>query len=357
MIHHERIVLAAIAALWMWTGSARAADESNIADRLEVDAARIKGLGLRFGAATEATEYLLAILPGVIAPPPNARVAVAATFPGTVIQTMVAEGDYVRRGQVLAVVASREILTLAAGFAQAKARLAVAQSNAARQKQLALEGIVAGARAEEADSELAQARAEVEEKSRILAAVNADGAKGTYSLTAPMDGMVARAQIQAGEPIEGMVAPYVVDAVDRYEVQAQIPERLVGKIAAGMRVDIGGGIKARVTSAGTAIQPDTRSATLKATIAPGSGVVAGRTIMASVFVPAPAGAVAVPRAAITDIGGVAVVFGQVDGGLSVRKVTTVGMVGDQAVVIAGLKRGEQVAISGLSELKSLALTK
>lgn len=357
MIHHKKIVLTAVAALWMWTGSARAADDSQTANHLEVNAAQIKGLGLQFVAAREAREYLLATLPGVIAPPPNARVAVAATFPGTVIQTMVAEGDAVRRGQVLAVVASREILTLSAEFAQAKARLAVAQANAARQSQLAQEGIVAGVRAEVADSDLAQARAEYDEKSRILIAVNADGAKGTYALTAPMDGVVTRAQIQAGEPIEGMVAPYVVDAVDRYEVQAQIPERLVGKITPGMRVEIGGGAKATVTSAGTAIQFDTRSASLKAAIASGSGLVAGRTIMAAVFAPAPAGAAAVPRAAITDISGDSVVFTQAGGTVSVRKVTTAGMLGDLTVVISGLKPGEQVAVSGLSELKSLVLTK
>lgn len=357
MIHHEKIVLAAVAALWMWAGSAWAAADPQTANRLEVNAAQIKGLGLQFVAAREAREYLLATLPGVIAPPPNARVAVAATFPGTVIQTMVAEGDAVRRGQVLAVVASREILTLSAGFTQAKARLAVAQGNATRQSQLAQEGIVAGIRSEEADAELAQARAEYDEKSRILAAVNADGAKGTYALTAPLDGVVTRAQIQAGEPIEGMVAPYVVDAVDRYEVQAQIPERLVGKITPGMRVEIGGGAKATVTSAGTAIQSDTRSASLKAAIAPGSGLVAGRTIMAAVFVTAPAGAAAVPRAAITDLAGDSVVFTQAGGVVSVRKVTTAGMLGDLTVVISGLKPGEQVAVSGLSELKSLVLTK
>lgn len=357
MIHHRKIILAVAAALWMWIRPAAAADDVESINRLEVEGAQIKGLGLQFAAATAAKEYLLALLPGVIAPPPNARVAVAATFPGTVIQTMVAEGERVRRSQVLAVIASREIITLSADLAQAKARLAAAQSNAGRQKQLSQEGIVAGARAEEAESELTQAQAEFDQKSRILSAVNADGAKGTYALTAPMDGVVARAQIQAGEPIEGMVAPYIVDAADRYEVQAQIPERLVGKIAAGMRVEIGGGIAAKVTSAGTTIQADTRSASLKAAIAPGSGLVAGRTIMAAVFASAPAGAVAVPRAAIADIGGVTVAFAQENGGISVRKVTTVGMSGDQAVVTAGLKLGEQVAVSALSELKSLALTK
>jgi cobalt-zinc-cadmium efflux system membrane fusion protein len=79
--------------------------------------------------------------------------------------------------------------------------------------------------------------------------------------------------------------------------------------------------------------------------------------MAAVFAPAPAGTAAVPRAAITDLSGESVVFTKADGALSVRKITTAGMLGDLTVVISGLKPGEQVAVSGLSELKSLVLTK
>jgi len=356
MMNRNRAILSAIAALCIWSEPICAA-ESKLVDHLQLEAAQIQGLGLRFAAVSAANEYLVATLPGIIAPPPNARVAVAATFSGTVLQTMVSEGDPVRRGQVLAVVVSREILTLSAELAQAKARLAVAASNAERQAQLSKEGLVAGARSEEANALLQQAQAEVGEKSRILDAVNADGTQGTYALTAPMAGIVTTAKIQAGEPIEGISAAYIVDAVDRFEVQAQIPERLVGKISVGMRVDLGGRIGAKVTSAGTVIQPDTRSATLRAVIAPGSGLVAGSTALASVFAPAPVGAMAVPRSAIAEIDGVAVAFVQTKGGLAVRRVTTAGMLSDATVVTSGLMPGEQVAISGLSELKSLALAK
>ena len=37
-------------------------------------------------------------------------------------------------------------------------------------------------------------------------------------------------------PVDGASAPYVIDAAGRYELTAQLPERLIGTIAPGMTV-------------------------------------------------------------------------------------------------------------------------
>ncbi len=343
----------------LWSAAPRAAGNAEL---LELTPAQIQGLMLKFAAAEKAGDYLVATLPAIIAPPPGARVAVAATFPGTVLQTLVVEGDAVKRGQPLAIIASREILTLAADLAGARARLAATQANAKRQAALSDEGIVAAARAEEAEAAHQQARAEVDEKSRMLAAVNADGAKGTYTLTAPMDGTVASAELETGAPVDGMAAAFVVDASGRYEVRAQVPERLIGKIAPGMRVLVDGGIEAKVTSVGKVLQPETRSAALKAAISTdavleGRGLVAGRTASAAVYADASSGAVKVPRAAVTGLEGQSVVFIRTGGGVLMRKVEAAPPGRTETVILSGLKAGEEVAVSNLSELKSLALAK
>jgi cobalt-zinc-cadmium efflux system membrane fusion protein len=79
---------------------------------LLVAPAKARALGIVTAPAQPASEVPLADLPVTIAPPPNARVAVAATLPGTVLRTLVVEGDSVSRGQALAVVASRDVMTL-----------------------------------------------------------------------------------------------------------------------------------------------------------------------------------------------------------------------------------------------------
>jgi cobalt-zinc-cadmium efflux system membrane fusion protein len=106
---------------------------------LLVAPAKARALGIVTAPAQPASEVPLADLPVTIAPPPNARVAVAATLPGTVLRTLVVEGDSVSRGQALAVVASRDVMTLSADLARANARAGVARSSAARLNQLSRE--------------------------------------------------------------------------------------------------------------------------------------------------------------------------------------------------------------------------
>ena len=324
---------------------------------LRVEARQAAQLGIRLAPAVAASEAPLAIVPALIQPPANARVAVAATFPGVVMRTLVVEGDTVRRGQPLAVISSREVLMMGADLTRANARLGVARSNAARLSQLSREGIIAGARADEASAIAVETSADVSEKARILHMVNGHGASGSYTLTAPIAGRITTARIQTGNSVEGTSAPYVIDAANRYEVLGQLPERLVGLVRPGMLVRIDPNIQGRVTAVGSTIDPATRSASVKAEIAAGPGIVAGRATNLLISGPAPSGAVGVPAAAVATMNGRTVVFVATKGGFAVRDVKSGGANGSQAILLSGVKPGEQVVIAGTSALKALALSR
>ena len=314
----------------------------------------LERLGIRFVAVAPATELPLATVPATLAPPPNARVAVAAVIPGVVTRTLVVEGDSVARGQPLAVVAAREMFTLAAGVEQASARAAMARANDRRLGQLAREGVIAGARADEARAALREAEAELNEQQRVVRLVNGAPHQGTYTLTAPIAGKVTSAAIQTGSPVDGTAAAYVIDATSRYEVTAQIPERLVGRIHPGMAVRLAGDVRGEVTSVGSAIDPATRSALLRARIPAAPGVVSGRAVPVTIFMAAPDGAIVVPAQAVTMVEGKPSVFVRVAQGVAVRAVEA----GDQAdgriVIRAGLKPGDRIAVTGVSDLKAVA---
>lgn len=326
------------------------------ADFLAVQDDKIRLLGITLAAATPAAEVPLAQLPATISPPPNARVAVAATLPGTVQRTFVNEGDMVRAGQPLAVVVSRDILTIGADLSRANARLGVSQASAARLAKLSREGIIAGARADEAQAIAAEARVDVSEKSRILRMVGGSGSTGTYTLTAPISGRVTHADIVAGNPVDGMTAPYVIDAEGKYEVIAQVPEALVGKLQPGMTVRLGD-LTGKVTSVGSTIDEATRSATLKASLPAGPGILSGRSATVNVFGSAPANAVTVPAGALASIDGRDVVFVATKGGFTRRNVRIAASGADSVVILEGLGNGERVVVSGTSALKALILAR
>jgi cobalt-zinc-cadmium efflux system membrane fusion protein len=100
--------------------------------------------------ATPASELLLAELPATVVQPPGSRVAVAAPLAGLVREVLVQPGQAVSKGQLLAVLVSREALVMAGDVARAGARAEVASAEAARMQALAREGVVAAARAEAA---------------------------------------------------------------------------------------------------------------------------------------------------------------------------------------------------------------
>lgn len=320
-----------------------------------LSADNIARLGLTFAPATQAAEAPIATLPAIIAPPPNARVAVAATLPGVVTRILIVEGQEVKRGQALAILSSRDVLSMGADLSRANARLGVAQSSANRLSQLEREGVVAGARADEARAMLGEARADVSEKSRILRLVNGSGSSGSYTLTAPIAGRVTFADIRAGSVVDGTTAPYVIDAVGQYEAQAQLPERLAGQVRPGMTVALDKGLRGTVTSVGSTIDPATRSVTLKAKLPAGPGALAGRATSLSLFGPAPAGAVTVDQGAVATLAAGEAVFVRTAKGVDVRKVKTGGRDGDRTLILSGLRSGEQVVVSGTSALKPMAM--
>jgi membrane fusion protein, heavy metal efflux system len=353
-----------LAGLW-WltapTGSSAAPEAAEPAvsrsarpDVITMSGDKIAQLGITFATAAQAGLVPLAALPAVVVPPPNARVAVAATFSGVVTRTLVVEGQAVRRGQPMAVISSRDVLMMGADLARSQARLGFAQSNAGRLNQLSREGVIAGSRADEAQATLREVQVDVSEKRRILSRANASGNGGTYVLIAPISGRVTTASAQAGSPVDGTTAPYVIDAADRYEVDAQLPERLITLVRPGMAVRLDGGLAGTVTSVGATIDPATRSVTLKAGVAAAPGIATGKAMTVTVFAPAPAGAVAVPASAVTTVGGADVVFVRSVDGFTMRHVVLGGSGDGTVVILSGVAAGDRIVVVGTSELKSLA---
>jgi membrane fusion protein, heavy metal efflux system len=316
---------------------------------------QVKALSLQFAPVERADLVPIATIPAMVSPPPNARVAVAAQLPGVVTRVFVVEGQDVRAGQMLATVSSRDVVALAAELARAGARLDVARANAARLAQLSKEGIVAPARADEANALFRQAQIDVSEQSRLIGMAN--GSSGTgYSLTAPISGRISTMSIETGKALDPGAAPFVIDAGGAMQAQGQLPERLIGKVQPGMTVRLAGAA-GKVLAVGSAIDPATRSASLTASLEGDGSVRAGLALSLAIMGPAPQGAVRLPAAAVAQLPTGTVVFVRSARGVIPR--TVVLAEGDdqsegKRIILSGLKPGEQVLVTSVSELKALA---
>ena len=322
--------------------------------QIPLSAAQRQALGIRTMVAETANAAIIATLPAMIAPPPGARVAVSAPFAGIIRQSFAIAGQTVRPGEALATVFSREVLEIGTELARARARQDVAQSAAARTEQLVREGIVAGARAEESRAALREAAADVASRRRLLRFAHADAATGVYTLRAPIAGRISAASAATGAAIDTLAAPFIIDAAQRYAVEAQLPERLVGQVRPGDRIGLPGGITGTVTSVGVTIDPQTRSARLLASVPAAPGLVSGRSLSVNLYGRAAPGAVSVPRVALARIGGGVMVFAATSTGFAARPVRLLSA-GSADAVVTGVARGTRIAVSGVSELKAMAL--
>lgn len=318
-----------------------------------VTAAQARNMGLRVATAKPATEAALATLPGVVTPPLNGRVIVSAPFAGTVVQVHVLEGEQVAAGQRLATVFSQDALRISSDLIAAQAQARAADAAARRARTLADEGIIAGARAEEAQARAAEARALAAQNGRLLSSAGGSaGRAGEYTLRAPIAGHVSQLALQPGGGLEAMAPAAVIDRDGRLWVEARLPAALIGKVKVGAGVEAAG-VRGRVVAAGTAIDPRTRSAMLRAELPSGTGLPPGRAVSITVMGPAPAGAVAVPRASLTRIDGKDAVFLRTSAGYRAQTVAVHGLSRVDAV-ITGIAPGAVVASAGVSQLKTAA---
>ena len=310
--------------------------------------------GIKLARAVAADSLPLVQIPATIAPPLGARRAVAAPYPGVVREVRVVEGQAVRSGQVLAVVISPTVLQTGADLQRARAMRDVNASTAHRTRKLVEAGVVAGAREEEATANLRQAETSVAENQRLLSLAHADARSGTYSLVAPISGHVSAMNVTLGQPIDNSAAPFVIDAAGQYALSAQLPQDMVGQVAPGMQISVGPDVTGTITAVGMTVDEQTRAVPLHARIAGAPGIIAGKSLMATVLRQPPAGAVQVPSSALVQIKQQWVVFVPRGKGFAPHRVDLIGRNSDRAVV-TGLPLGTVVVGAGASELKS-ALT-
>lgn len=172
------------------------------------------------------------VLRGIFTPLPGKDVKLAALSAGRVSRVLVAEGDSVKAGQVLAELeagpALDELRQAEAGANEAQVALEAARAKSQRTEQLVHDGVAARQEAEQDRSAEAAARATLE---RARATLDTARRKvGFNQLRAPFDGVVLRILIRAGEAVDGTGQPIVeVGAADPLELRGSLnPEEAAG---------------------------------------------------------------------------------------------------------------------------------
>jgi cobalt-zinc-cadmium efflux system membrane fusion protein len=324
----------------------------------------LEGTGIATARAAPATDGARLTLPARLVYDATRTADLNARSPGVVRKLVVDLGAAVKRGDPLATIESAAVGADRARLGAAQKGVAVAEERVARLTALEREGAASRRELLDAERDAAQARAEAAAIASELSVAGASAGSGaTYTLTSPIEGVVARRP----DAIGALVGPddvlfQIVDARSLW-AEIDVPEAELGGVPVGSSVVVsvpslpGEAFAARVTTVAPAVDPHTRTAVARAAIDNAAGRLRANMFgEAAVLGAAPPAAVTVPSEAVQSVGGTRMVFVRAEELVfSVRHVEVAQRRGARTVIASGLRAGEEVATTGAFLLKTETL--
>jgi RND family efflux transporter MFP subunit len=324
---------------------------------LKVTAAQRQAMGIRVGAVEAAEHVPVDGLPATARAPLHESAVVTAPFAGITVAVLAREGAMVKRGQALARVQSREAMSLGAELAAARGEYRVASAQSERDRQLLDEGIIPASRAQAAVArrEATAARLQELQAARMMAPQAPGAAPGTYELRAPLSGRVIERSLRLGEPVAALAKAFVVAKPGQVMLEMQVPARYASALRVGLPVRAADGAQGTVSEIGAAIDRASQTVLVRADMH-GEQLLPGQQTAATLLLPAPGDAWALPSSAVAEHAGRRVVFMERDGGFQPQPVNVLAQTGDgQSVVRGALEKGSRVVVAGAGALKAMLL--
>ncbi|SAL77783.1 RND family efflux transporter MFP subunit [Caballeronia peredens] len=280
---------------------------------------------------------------------------------GIVERVAVSVGEQVRKGQVLAVVASTDLADRRSELLTAERRLSAARISYQREKTLWQERISAEQDYLQAQVQLREAEIAAQNARQKLAALNAStsgGALNRYELRAPFDGTIVEKHITPGEAIAAETNVFTLSDLSTVWAEMAVPAQHLNDVRVGRDATVKAAAfdsssQGKISYVGALLGEQTRSAPARVVLPNPEG--AWRPGM-FVNVLVNAGRQSVPVAvsgdALQDIDGSPAVFVATPKGFVAQPVRT-GRKDDRIVeVVSGLSAGQQYVASNSFVLKA-----
>lgn len=288
-------------------------------------------------------------------------VQVAARAGGLVETVPVSLGQQVKRGQVLAVLASSQVADLRSELHTFEQRLALAVTTLARERALWEEKISAEQdylAARQAQQEAANSVQNARQKLAGLGADTSGAGLARYQLRAPIAGTVIARQVAAGEAVAADKPLFTIADLSTVWLDVAVPAGALPGVAAGSTAQVRGtGVDAAATAtiawvSAVAGEPS-RTATARIVLPNPHGTWRpGLFASADVHATERAVPVSVAIQAVHAVDGQQVVFVRAPGGFVAQPVTTGVADGRHIEIVSGLRAGTVHAAANSNLVKA-----
>jgi len=339
------------------TAAASLAAQEN---HLTLQTVQLKSLGIETAVAGDSAGGRSGSYPAQVRVPNEQMRVVAAPVGGMVEMLAVAPGSTVKRGQVVAHLASQQALELQRDALQADSQAGLMHQNLKRDEQLFAEGLIAESRLQATRAAAAQAGAQASERRQGLALAGAVPGKlgGKLALTATIDGVVLEQGVQLGQRVETSAVIYRIAKLTPLWLEIQAPANVAVTLREGNLIRIANSdVSGKLIAIGRAVDTTSQTVLLRAEVTKGAETLRPGQVI-EVEIAAQGGQQQrLPASALARDQGRTIAFVQTssdDKGASFEARTVrVVIQGGNTVTVDGIKAGEKVAIKGVSGLKAM----
>lgn len=333
-------------------------EKGHVEGQILMDEARSKAAGIVTEALQSGGLGAEILAQGVVASTPDGEAVLTARADGAVVRINRQLGDFVRAGEAVAVMESRDAASIAAERSSATANLALARSTYAREKKLFDAKVTARQDLEGAQAALAQAEAEARRSQSAASAAKVSGDGRTLGVISLISGRVTKADAKLGSYVLAGTELFRVSDPNRIQINASVLAADARRIKPGDTaiIELLGGetVTAVVRSATPSLDPESKTATIVLTPQGIGGLTAGQGLRVRIT---PRGGgdsalIALPDEAVQTVEGKEVVFVKTAKGFQATTVVTGKRGGGRIEIVDGLKPGAVVVTKGAFMLKA-----
>ncbi|KPG97857.1 efflux RND transporter periplasmic adaptor subunit [Pseudomonas sp. MYb2] len=328
---------------------------------IELSAEQITAAGIQLAEAKAQNINRGLPFPGEVRFDEDRTAHVVPRVPGVVESVAVNLGQTVKKGQLLAVIASQQISDQRSEQAAAQRRLALARTTYEREKKLWQDKISAEQdflQARQALQEAEIAVSNAQQKISVLSGSVVATGGNRYELRAPFDGVVVEKHLTPGEVVDESTAAFTLSDLSRVWVTFGVSPKDLNKVQVGKAVtvsapELNAEVVGSVAYVGSLLGEQTRTATVRVTLEnPQGSWRPGLFVTALVATDSREAKVAVPETAIQTVEDKPTVFVRTDDGFETRTVALGSRADGHVEITQGLEPGAQVASAGSFVLKS-----
>ena len=331
-------------------------------DKLELSEAQVAAAGVKLESVGPARIRTAITLPGEIRFNEDKTAHVVPRLAGVVEQVAVNLGQQVKRGQLLAVVASTDLAEQRSELLAAQKRYTFARTTYEREKKLWDEKISAEQdylQARQVMNEAEIALQNARQKLNVLGTgVGASGGLNRYEIRAPFNGMVTEKHIALGEAVAADASIFTISDLSTVWAEIIVPAKDLNLVRLGEKVQIRATAfestaSGSISYVGALLGEQTRTAKARITLPnPDMAWRPGLFVNVEVISSEVEVNVALPSEAIQSVEDKQVVFVRTDDGFTVQAVVTGRTDGQMTEIVSGLQPGSRYAATGSFVLKS-----